>query len=112
MNSNEHFSLNTFTDTTRKVCTCSAISIFLIVLFIISPLSNYFITSTIMKIITLLLLSYTMYLNIIQTEYLRKAYSTNVSVEIGNQLTINVGCSYIFSLFIGLLIIYVIKTFF
>jgi hypothetical protein len=112
MNSNEHFSLNTFTDTTRKVCTCSAISIFLIVLFIISPLSNYLITSTIMKIITLLLLSYTMYLNIIQTEYLRKAYSTNVSVEIGNQLTINVVCSYIFSLFIGLLIIYVIKTFF
>jgi hypothetical protein len=112
MNSNEHFSLNTFTDTTRKVCTCSAISIFLIVVFIISPLSNYFITSSIMKIITLLLLSYTMYLNIIQTDYLRKASSTNVSIEVGSQLTINVVCSYIFSLFIGLLIIFVIKTFF
>jgi hypothetical protein len=112
MNSNEHFSLSTFTYTTKQVCSCSAISIFLIVVFIISPLSNYLITSTIMKIITLLLLSYTMYLNILQTEYLRKASTTKVSTEIGNQLTMNVVCSYVFSLFIGLLIIFVIKTFF
>jgi hypothetical protein len=112
MNSNEHFSLNTFTDSTKKVCTCSAISIFLIVLFIISPLSTFFITSTIMKIISLLLLSYTIYLNIQQTEYLRKASGANVSTEVNNQLTINILCSYIFTLFIGLLIIFVIKTFF
>jgi hypothetical protein len=112
MNSNEHFSLNTFTDTTKKVCSCSAISIFLIVLFIISPLSKFFLTSTLMKIVTLLLLSYTMYLNVLQTDYLRKASSTKVSIEVGNQLTINIVCSYIFSLFIGLLIIFVIKTFF
>ncbi len=112
MNSNEHFSLNTFTDTTKKVCTCSAASIFLIVLFIISPLSNYFITSSIMKIIILILLSYTIYLNVLQTEYLRRASTANVSTEISNQLTINVICSYIFTLFIGLLIIFVIKSFF
>jgi len=112
MNSNDHFSLNTFTDTTKRVCSCSAISIFLIVLFIISPLSKYFITSTIMKFITLLLLSYTMYLNILQTDYLRKASTTKVSTEVSNQLTINVVCSYVFTLFIGLLIIFVIKTFF
>jgi hypothetical protein len=112
MNSNEHFSLSAFTDTTKKVCTCSAISIFLIVLFIISPLSNYFITSTIMKIITLALLSYTMYLNILQTDYLRKASSSKVSGEVSNQLNINIICSYVFTLFIGLLIIFVIKTFF
>ena len=34
MNSNTHFSLTTFTDTTKKVCTSSAISIFLIVLLL------------------------------------------------------------------------------
>jgi hypothetical protein len=112
MNSSEHFSLGTFTDTTKKVCTCSAISIFLIVLFIISPLSNYFITSTIMKIITLTLLSYTMYLNVLQTEFLRNASSMKLSGEVSNQLTINIVCSYIFSLFIGLLIIFIVKTFF
>ena len=112
MNSNEHFSLNVFTDTTKKVCTCSAASIFLIVLFIISPLSNYFMTSAIMKIVTLSLLFYTIYLNIYQTEYLRNASKSKMSNEVSTQLSINIVCSYIFTLFIGLLIIFVIKSFF
>ncbi len=112
MNPNEHFSLHTFTDTTKKVCTCSAISIFFIVLFIISPLSRYFITSTIMKMVTLSLLIYTFYLNVHQTEYLRTASKSNITVDVSNQLNINILCSYIFSLFIGLLIIFVIKSFF
>ena len=112
MNSNEHFSLNTFTETTKKVCTCSAISIFLIVLFIISPLSRFFITSIFMRIIILLLLAYTLYLNSQQTEYLRNASSKKISNEIASQLNINIICSYIFTLFIGLLIIFVLKSFF
>jgi len=112
MNQNEHFSINTFTDTTKKACTCSAISIFLIVLFIISPLSNFFLTSVFMKIITLLMLAYTLFLNSQQTEYLRNAKNLNLSPEISSQLTINIVCSYVFTLFIGLLIIFVIKSFF
>ena len=112
MNSNEHFNLNAFTDTTKRVCTCSSVSIFLIVLFIISPLSNYFMTSIVMKIITLTLLVYTLYLNILQTEYLRNSSTTQVSSEVSNQLTINIICSYVFTLFIGLLIIFVSKSFF
>ena len=112
MNSNEHFSLNTFTDTTKKVCTCSAISIFLIVLFIISPLSRFFITSIFMRIIILLLLIYTIYLNSQQTDYLRNASSMKISSEVSSQLNINIICSYIFTLFIGLLIIFVLKSFF
>ena len=112
MNSNEHFSLNAFTDTTKKVCTCSAVSIFLIVLFIISPLSNYFIASNFMKLVTIVLLAYTMYLNIKQTDYLRSANGLNLSKEVSSQLNINIVCSYVFTLFIGLLLIFVIKSFF
>ena len=78
MNSNEHFSLTTFTDTTKKVCICSALSLFFIVLFIISPLSNFFLTSIVMKIVTLLVLSYTLYLNNEQTNYLRNANQLNL----------------------------------
>jgi hypothetical protein len=111
MNSNEYFSLNTFTDTTKKVCTCSAISIFLIVLFIITPLSRFFITSILMRIIILLLLIYTIYLNSQQTNYLRYASSMKISNEVSSQLNINIICSYIFTLFIGLLIIFVLKSF-
>ena len=111
MNSNEHFSINTFTDTTKRVCTCSALSIFLIVLFIISPLSNFFLTSVFMKIITILILAYTLYLNYQQTEYLRKVNQLNLSSIVSTQLNVNIICSYVFTLFIGLLIIFVIKSF-
>jgi hypothetical protein len=112
MNSNEHFSLNTFTETTKRVCTCSAISIFLIVIFIISPLSRLFLISIFMRIVILLLLAYTIYLNSQQTEYLRTASQIKLSNELSSQLNINIICSYIFTLFIGLLIIFVLKSFF
>ena len=112
MDSGEHFSLTKFTDTTKRVCTCSAISIFLIVLFIISPLSNFFMTSLVMKLITLLILIYTIYLNNQQTNLLNNANNMTQSREVKSQLNINILCSYIFTLFIGLLIIFVIKSFF
>lgn len=112
MNQENHFSISTFTDTTKKVCTCSALSIFLIVIFIISPLSNFFFASQIMKVVILLILLYTVYLNINQTDYLRSASKLQNSNEISSQLTINIVCSYVFTLFLGLLIIFVFKSFF
>ena len=112
MNSNEHFSFNTFTDTTKRVCTCSSISIFLVVLFIISPLSRFFLTSIFMRIVILILLAYTIFLNTLQTDYLRNASTMKLSREVSSQLNINIICSYVFTLFIGLLIIFVLKSFF
>ena len=105
------FNLLIFTDSTKKICTCSSISIFLIILFIISPLSNFFITSTLMKIITLIILAYTIYLNIIQTNYLKNATNVVNSDIILSQLNTNIMCSYIFTLFLGLLGIFVVKSF-
>ena len=112
MDTNNHFSLITFTDDTKKICTFSAISIFLIILFIISPLSNFFVTSTIMKIIIVVILGYTIYLNIKQTELLKLANGSITSEQLQSQLNMNIFSSYIFTLFIGLLIIFVIKSFF
>jgi hypothetical protein len=112
MSQQEQLSLTAFTETTKKVCMCSAISIFLIVLFIISPLSKFLITSILMKIIIIILLSYTIYLNYQQTNYLRNASQLNISKDISSQLTINIICSYTFILFLSLLIIFILKTFF
>jgi hypothetical protein len=112
MSLDEHFSLTTFTDTTKKVCICSALSIFLISLFIISPLSNLFFTSVVMKSVILIILIYTIYLNNQQTTLLNNANTIIKSREVNSQLNINIICSYIFTLFIGLLIIFVIKSFF
>ena len=111
MDSSTPFNLIIFTDSTKKICTCSAISIFLIILFVVSPLSNFFMTSMIMKIIILIILAYTIYLNIIQTNYLRSATNVVNSENVISQLNTNILCSYIFTLFLGLMGIFVIKSF-
>jgi hypothetical protein len=111
MDSETPFNLIIFTDSTKKICTCSAISIALIIIFIISPLSNFFITSTIMKIIVLIILAYTIYLNIIQTNYLKNAANVVKTENVLSQMNTNIMCSYIFTLFLGLLGIFVIKSF-
>ena len=112
MESPPPFNLMIFTDETKKVCLCSATSIFLIVLFIISPLSKFFTTSLIIKIIILLILIYTIYLNNKQTRLLREANLIINSEKLKSQLNLNIVCSYIFTIFLGLLIIFVIKSFF
>ena len=106
------FNLLIFTDTTKKVCLCSITSIILLFLFVITPLSNFFKTSAFMKIIALALMIYTIYLNNIQTNSLRNATQITEIEQIKSQLNMNIYCSYIFTLFIGLLIIFTIKSFF
>ena len=112
MDSNTSFNLTIFTDITKNICICSAVSIAIIVLFIISPLSYFFKTSLFMKLIALIILVYTIYLNTKQTNLLRNATSTTTSEQVKSQLNINIICSLVFSIFIGLLIIFVIKSFF
>jgi len=111
MDSETPFNLIIFTDSTKKICMCSAVSIFLIILFIISPLSNFFVASTFMKIIVLIILAYTIYLNIIQTNYLKSATNVVKTENVLSQMNTNIMCSYIFTLFLGLLVIFVIKSF-
>jgi len=91
---------------------CSATSIILILLFIISPLSNFLTTSLLMKIVTLVILGYTIYLNNKQTQLLREASSAINSEKLKSQVNLNIMCSYVFTVFIGLLFIFVVKSFF
>jgi hypothetical protein len=105
------FNLMIFTDETKKVCMCSASSIFIIVIFIISPLSNFFKTSILMKLLSLSILLYTIYLNNNQTNLLRRASSQITSEKLKSQLNLNIICSYVFTVFIVLLSIFVMKSF-
>jgi capsular polysaccharide biosynthesis protein len=65
-----------------------------------------------MKIIALIILSYTIYLNMQQTNLLQAAGISVNSEKVKSQLNMNIICSYVFTVFIGLLIIFVIKSFF
>ena len=97
---------------TKNICLCCFISIFLIVLFVISPISNFFKTSMFMKLIIIIILSYTFYLNIIQTNQMKLSYNNSKTEEMTHQLNANIICSYFFTFFIGLLIIFVTKSLF
>jgi hypothetical protein len=102
--------VNIYDNSTKQICLCSFISIFLIILFIISPLSKFFKTSLLMKLITIVILSYTFYLSFGQTKQLKLLYNNSETHEIKGQLNMNIVCSYTFTLFIGLLIIFVVKN--
>jgi hypothetical protein len=112
MDSNANFNLTIFTDITKNICMCTAVSIAIIVLFIITPLNQFIKTSVFMKIIALIILVYTIYLNSKQTNLLRDASSKSITEQIKSQLTINIMCSYVFTIFIGLLVIFIVKSFF
>lgn len=107
MSSESAFNMTTFTDTTRKVCTFSALSIFLVLLPILTPLNRVPWLAGLVKLVTVALLGYTIYLNIVQTNSLRRA--TSSSHEVSSQLTVNIASGYVFALFLGLLIVFVIK---
>ncbi len=100
------------TDNTKKACSCSALSIFFIILFILTPLSQFMLTSMIVKLIIICLLSYTIYLNYEQGKYMKILSQNSQSNEVQSQINMNIICNYVFSLFIGLMIIFVLRTFF
>jgi ABC-type protease/lipase transport system fused ATPase/permease subunit len=104
------FNLTIFTKETQNMCLCTTLAIIIIMLFIISPLSNFFKTSLFMKIVSLRILAYILYLNYNQTELLRSASLVSQSEQVITQLNTNIICSYVFSLFIGLLIIFTFKS--
>lgn len=99
-----------FTKETKNICICTATSIMIIIMFIISPLSNFFKTSFFMKIISAILLLYVLFLNYRQTNILKSASIISDSDAVKSQLNINILCSYVFTFFIGLLIIFIFKN--
>ena len=113
-----NFNLNSNTkspnpyDLTKPIFFYSLISILLIVIFILTPFNNLFIISLLMKIIVVVILCYIFYLNLKQINVLQNSHSKTNDPEVISQININTITSYIFSLFIGLLVIFVIRGLF
>lgn len=97
---------------TKNICIYSFISMLLITLFIISPLSNITGLSTIMKIIAIFILIYVIYLNLRQIYFLQKIDKYTKNNEYNRQLQINIISSYMLSLFLVILAFYTIKNIF
>jgi len=97
---------------TKNIYFSCFFSIFLIILFVISPLSNFTKTSCVMKLIVLILLGYSFYLSVLQTNKMKITHSYSKSEEITKQINTNIICSYVFTFFIGVLIIFIIRSLF
>ena len=104
--------ISEYAKSNKHICLCSTISICLILVFIFSPLNNYIMTSVIGKIIILLLLGYTLFFNMKFTNN----FSNQLNMYFNNgqisKIKPNIICSYIFSVFLVILILSVIRSFF
>jgi len=101
-----------YAKTTKNVCLCITISALLIMLFILSPLNSFMISSIFGKIIILTLLGYTVYYNITKTNHFADNYDINMSFNEWNPIKINIVCSYIFSGFLIVLMLTVFQQLF
>jgi glucan phosphoethanolaminetransferase (alkaline phosphatase superfamily) len=101
-----------YNDNTKTICLCTLFSIIIVILFILSPLSNFFKTSLFMKFFALIILAYTIYLILIQTNNLKGVLNTDKPEHITSQINTNIICSYIFTIFLIILFISIIKSFF
>jgi hypothetical protein len=105
-----------FLKSTKNTCMCLSISMFLILLFIMSPLDNFLMSSIFGKVMILTLLGYTLYYNLTKTNnfYNKVKNDFNISLFSGkwDALKTNITCSYVFSAFLIILILSVIRKIF
>jgi hypothetical protein len=103
-----------FSKATQNVCMCIVFSVILILVFMMSPLNTFILSSIFGKVIILTLLGYTLYYNTLQTNKFVKNLNINIFNENSNwdALKTNVLCSYVFSAFLLVLILSVIRKIF
>lgn len=104
--------INEYVKSSQNICMYSVVSIILILLFIISPINQFFLTSLFGKMVILTLLAYTLYYNITLTNTFSKQLNIYLADGTWDSLKTNVTCSYIFSLFLFVLLLSVIRTLF
>lgn len=98
-----------YVKSSENICVNSIISIMLIFLFIISPINKFIMTSFIGKICILILLGYTFYLNILLTNKFSKNFNLTLLNGKWNMYKTNLTCSYIFSIFLFVLLLSVVR---
>jgi hypothetical protein len=78
-----------------------------------TPLNNLLLSSVLAKVVILILLGYTIYYNIKQTQQFANKFNISVSSSDNgwNIVNTNVLCSYIFSVFLVILFLSVLRTF-
>ena len=103
-----------FSNATQNVCMCLGVSVIFIILFMLTPLNSFLLSSIFGKLLVITLLGYTLYYNTQQTNKFAKKSGVNIlhTNDSWNSLKTNILCSYIFSALLLVLIISVIRKIF
>ena len=99
-----------YAKSTQTVCLCLSILALLIIIFILSPLNTFFLSSLFGKGIIILLLGFTMYYNIQQTNIFATNFNISFFDNGWNTIKTNVLCSYIFTILLGFLLVSIVRT--
>jgi len=95
---------------TKKICLFSFLTVFLIILFIFTPMNQWISISILAKIFVLFLLGYIIFLSLQQTSILKTFFSNNKNPSLNQSLNTNILFSYIFTLFLAILFIIILRN--
>ena len=101
-----------YAKTTQNVCLCISISAFLILLFIMTPLNSFMLSSIFGKVIILILLGYTIFYNVTKTNKFAKNFNVELTSGGWDPIKTNIASSYIFTGFLLVLMLAVLQQLF
>ena len=101
-----------YAKSTQNVCLCISISVFLIILFIITPLNSFVLSSIFGKVIILLLLGYTIFYNVTRTNKFANNFNIDIMSNSWDPIKTNIVCSYIFTGVLFILMLTVLQQLF
>lgn len=110
--------ISNYLNSTKNSSICISIAIVIIILFFMTPLSKFLLVSTVGKIVAVLILSYAFIINTISAYDVSKKLDvsifsdSNFASNESSNIRTNIICSYIFSMFILLLILMIAKKMF
>ena len=101
-----------YAKSTQNVCLCLSVTIFFIILFMMTPLNTFLLSSIFGKVIILTLLGYTLYYNLYNTNKFANTFDVSLTTDSWSTIKTNIVCSYIFSLFLVVLLVSLIRKMF
>ena len=104
--------ISEYAKSSENICIYSTISIILIFLFIVSPLNQFLMTSFIGKLLIVVFLASILVHNITLTNNFSKKLNMSFTTDMWSPIKINITCSYIFSFFIFILLLSIIRCIF
>jgi hypothetical protein len=101
-----------YAKTTQNVTILVGIAIFLVILFVLSPINTLYYPAFCGKVIIMVLLGYTIFYNIVQTNKFTKDFNVDIWSGEWNIVKTNIVYSYVFNMFLLILMITILNKFF